>query len=114
MEKRALIRNKAYRDGIQDASKLYLNLMSSRSFLLRQLYNRTTKGKAEAVKAAGHLVHEKLWGPQAAASIEKGLALDGLFRAEIGIGQSARQLAQALSSVSALDCATKLPKRGRI
>jgi glycosyltransferase involved in cell wall biosynthesis len=98
MEKKTLIRNKVYWDGVQDASEFCSDVMSSRPFLLKQLYNRATKGKAEAAKAARQLLHDRFLGPQIPASTEKGLALYGLFKAEIGIGQSARQSAQALST----------------
>jgi glycosyltransferase involved in cell wall biosynthesis len=85
---------------MDDACERFLDLASSRSFLLTQLRIRFTRGKAETTKSARERMENRLRGLNRPASAKSGLALYGLFKAETGLGESARRAAQALSTTA--------------
>ncbi len=85
--------------------KSVLAALSSRSFLFRQLWRRFVHGRRKSValgtadiirKYSGATPLATLAATEHLATLEPGIAIYGLFTAEMGIGQSARRSAQSL------------------
>jgi glycosyltransferase involved in cell wall biosynthesis len=85
------------------AFELVAKLASSRSFLLKQLWYRAVMGKRQSAMVARWMLREHFPlfdGADLGGPYQTGLALFGLFSAETGLGQSARQAATALATTS--------------